>query len=59
MDEKSMEYVMRVLQAHTVAVSALLSTHPDPPLLRTTFETIASRTSADPQTLEVFRKAIR
>jgi hypothetical protein len=59
MDEKSMEYVMRVLQAHTVAVSALLQTHPDQPLLRTAFETIASHTAADPQTLATLRKAIR
>jgi len=59
MDEKSMEYLMRVLQAHTVAISALLKTHPDPPLLRTAFETIASHTAADPPTLQMLRKAIR
>jgi len=59
MDEKSTEHLMRMLQAHTVALAALFQTHPDQPLLRTAFETIASRTAADPQTLEVLRKAIR
>jgi len=59
MDDKSTEYLMRVLQAHTVALCALLKTHPDQPLLRIAFETIASRTAADPQTLDALRKAIR
>lgn len=58
MDERDVEHLMRVLQAHTVALCALLSTHPDQPLLRTAFETIASHTAADPQTLAVLRKAI-
>lgn len=59
MDEKDVEHVMRVLQAQTVALCALLSTHPDPPTLRSAFETIASHTSADAQTLAVLRKSIR
>jgi len=59
MDSKDVEHLMQVLQAHTVALCALLSTHPDQPTLRTAFETIASRTTADPQTMDVLRKAIR
>lgn len=58
MDSKDVEHLTRVLQAHTVALCALLSTHPDQPLLRIAFETIAQRTSADPQTLNVLRKSI-
>lgn len=59
MDEKDVDHLMRVIQAQTIALCALLSTHPDPPLLRTAFETIASHTAADPPTLAVLRKAIR
>jgi hypothetical protein len=59
MDSKDVEHLMRVLQAHTVALCALLTTHPDHPTLRAAFETIAFRTAADPQTLEVLRKSIR
>lgn len=59
MDEKDVEHVMRVLQAMQSALCALLSTHPDPPTLRSAFETIVSHTNADTQTLAVLRKAIR
>lgn len=59
MDSKDVEHLMRVLQAHTVALAALFQTHPDQPLLRTAFETIAARTAADPQTLATLRKALR
>lgn len=58
MDELDVEHLMRVLQAHTVALCALLSTHPNHQLLHTAFETIASRTAADTRTLDVLRKAI-
>jgi hypothetical protein len=58
MDSKDAEHVMRVLQAHTVALCVLLSTHPDPQLLRSAFEAMTSRSAADPQTLAVLRRSI-
>jgi len=41
MDSVDAEQLTALLQAHTIALTALLATHPQPDLLRSAFETMA------------------
>jgi hypothetical protein len=54
--------ITAVLQAHTLALSALFATHPEPQLLRQTFESmIAAAPSLDPLhqlAIDTLRKAL-
>lgn len=62
MEDKNAEALTGALQAITVAVSALLATHPEPHLLRSMFERIAAKQPQShplySRTLETLRKAI-
>jgi predicted DNA-binding transcriptional regulator YafY len=62
MERSDVEQLTALLQAHLVALTALLATHPDPAALRPAFETIAA-SSKNPHpefqlSLAMLRKAI-
>lgn len=62
MDSNDVEQLTALLQAHTIALCALLATHPAPQRLRPTFELFAGE-ALNPhptyaQTLSTLRKAI-
>jgi hypothetical protein len=58
MDLADGEFVMRVLQAHTIALCALLATHPDRQALLEGLETMTPGVMADPETMAVLRRAL-
>lgn len=62
MDSKDVEQLTALLQAHLVALSALLATHPQPDQLRPAFEELVARAThphpAYQLSIATLRKAI-